>query len=92
LQHLIERAVLLCDGARLTSASMNLEGGHVDEARAAASSDLQDMTLEAAEYQLIIQALERSQGNVSEAARQLGVTRMALRYRMQKHDIPTDRW
>ncbi|HKF93614.1 MAG TPA: helix-turn-helix domain-containing protein, partial [Gammaproteobacteria bacterium] len=67
-------------------------GGHVDEARAAASSDLQDMTLEAAEYQLIIQALERSQGNVSEAARQLGVTRMALRYRMQKHDIPTDRW
>jgi two-component system, NtrC family, response regulator AtoC len=91
LQHLIERAVLLCDGARLTSASMNLEGGHVDEARAAASCNLQDMTLEAAEYQLIIQALKRSQGNVTEAARQLGVTRMALRYRMQKHDIPTDR-
>ena len=34
---------------------------------------LKDMTLEAAEYQLIRQALERADGNVSEAARRLGV-------------------
>lgn len=91
LQHLIERAVLLSDGQRLTRASINLEGGHEIEARAAEPSGLQDVTLEAAEFQLIKQALERAQGNVSEAARQLGVTRMALRYRMQKHDIRTDR-
>lgn len=90
LQHLVERAVLLSDGTRLTSASMNLDGGHADEAPSAAPSKLQDMTLEAAEYQLIKQALERARGNVSEAARRLGVTRMALRYRMQKYNIPAD--
>ncbi|MFO1349382.1 MAG: helix-turn-helix domain-containing protein, partial [Gammaproteobacteria bacterium] len=45
------------------------------------------MTLEAAEAALIRQALARAGGNVSEAARQLGVTRMTLRYRMQKYAI-----
>jgi two-component system, NtrC family, response regulator AtoC len=91
LQHLIARAVLLSDGQYLTRSAMNLEGGQVEEQPSNAAGGLQDMTLEAAEYQLIKQALERAQGNVSEAARRLGVTRMALRYRMQKYDIPTDR-
>jgi two-component system response regulator AtoC len=92
LQHLVERAVLLSDGQRLTRSAMNLEGGQMDEKPSAAQSgQLQDMTLEDAECQLIKQALERAEGNVSEAARRLGVTRMALRYRMQKYGIPSDR-
>jgi DNA-binding NtrC family response regulator len=87
LAHLVERAVLLCDGRQLTRAAMNLESGHSEEQSLTAVGGLRDMTLEAAECQLIKQALERSQGNVSEAARRLGVTRMALRYRMDKHGI-----
>jgi two-component system, NtrC family, response regulator AtoC len=87
LAHLVERAVLLCDGRQLTRAAMNLEGGHSEEQSLTVVNGLRDMTLEAAECQLIKQALERSQGNVSEAARRLGVTRMALRYRMDKHGI-----
>ncbi len=90
LAHLVERAVLLSDGQKLTRSAMNLEGGQVTPHPSNASDALQDMTLEAAECQLIKQALERAQGNVSEAARRLGVTRMALRYRMQKHDISAD--
>jgi DNA-binding NtrC family response regulator len=88
LQHLVERAVLLSDGQRLTRSAMNLESGQVDEKPSAAPpTEHQDMTLEDAEYRLIKQALERSGGNVSEAARRLGVTRMALRYRMQKYNL-----
>ncbi len=89
LQHLVERAVLLCDGQRLTRAAMPLEDdGRREASRSDSSSgEAPDITLEAAEYQLIKRALERAQGNVSEAARRLGVTRMALRYRMQKYNL-----
>jgi two-component system, NtrC family, response regulator AtoC len=87
LQHLVERAVLLSDGGQLTRAAMSLEPGPSTENPAAAPADLQDMTLEGAEQFLIQQALEQCEGNVSEAARRLGVTRMALRYRMQKYDL-----
>jgi len=83
--------VLLSDGRHLTLAAMSLDSGDAhDHQQPEAGEALEDMTLEAAEYQLIRQALERADGNVSEAARRLGVTRMALRYRMQKHAIPTD--
>ncbi|MGI9304409.1 MAG: sigma-54-dependent transcriptional regulator [Gammaproteobacteria bacterium] len=86
LRHLVERAVLLSGGETLTSTSMILASA------AAASKDnsgvaLHGMTLEQAEATLIEQALDHCKGNVSEAARQLGITRMAMRYRMQKHQI-----
>jgi transcriptional regulator of acetoin/glycerol metabolism len=31
--------------------------------------------------------LTESHGNISEAARKLGITRMTMRYRMDKHQI-----
>jgi len=40
-----------------------------------------------AEKMLIESALKFANHNVSEAARQLGITRMAMRYRMEKHGI-----
>jgi DNA-binding NtrC family response regulator len=45
------------------------------------------MTLEEAELHLIRQALEKTRGNVSEAARRLGVTRMTLRHRIKKYGL-----
>jgi transcriptional regulator with GAF, ATPase, and Fis domain len=47
------------------------------------------MTLDHAEKMLIQNALQETHYNVSEAARKLGITRMAMRYRMEKHGI---RW
>ncbi|MBT5860099.1 MAG: sigma-54-dependent Fis family transcriptional regulator, partial [Alphaproteobacteria bacterium] len=44
-------------------------------------------TLDDAERQLITGALRGARGNASEAARALGVTRMALRYRIEKHGL-----
>jgi two-component system, NtrC family, response regulator AtoC len=48
---------------------------------------LDGMTLEAAEKMLIVAALQATQNNVSEAARRLGVSRMTLRYRMEKYEL-----
>jgi DNA-binding NtrC family response regulator len=45
--------------------------------------------LEQAELLLIRKALSDTNGNVSEAARRLGISRMALRYRIQKLGIET---
>lgn len=42
------------------------------------------VNLEAVERGLLAQALERTRGNQSRAARLLGITRYALRYRMAK--------
>lgn len=50
-------------------------------------NDTPNMTLDVAERMLIENALKQANNNVSEAARQLGITRMAMRYRMEKHGI-----
>ena len=85
LWHVMERALLLSNGAPVTAESLMLPGA---AARVnAASPDLFGFTLEAAEKMLIEDALRRTGDNVSEAARQLGVTRMTMRYRMMKHQI-----
>jgi two-component system, NtrC family, response regulator AtoC len=43
--------------------------------------------LEAVERGLIDQALARAKGNQTQAARLLGITRYALRYRLEKHGL-----
>jgi len=45
--------------------------------------------LEAVERGLIVQALERTQFNQSASARLLGISRYALRYRMEKYELKT---
>lgn len=85
LKHLIERAVLLGDGAPLDAALLGLEKrgqAGPDEARISDQA-----TLGEAELSLIKQALQRTDRNVSRAARELGITRMALRYRMKKYNL-----
>lgn len=92
LAHLIERAVLLSGGKQLTSGALMLDVGDK------ASTDhpprlpsLDGMTLEEVEIMMIERALERTGGNVSKAARELGITRMALRYRIKQHGISAGR-
>ena len=87
LAHLIERAVLLSGGERITRTTLMLDRQPSAASVTQQENSLQPMTLEAAESTLIQKALQRAHGNVSEAARQLGITRMTLRYRMQKYNI-----
>lgn len=49
--------------------------------------DILSLTLEEVKRVMLESVLDRVDGNVSEAARQLGVTRMAMRYRMGKHNL-----
>lgn len=86
LHHVIERAVLLAQDGVIDSSALALEvappGGG-----SAGHADLEEMTLDEVERHLLAHALKRASGNVSEAARRLGITRMAMRYRMQKYGL-----
>jgi DNA-binding NtrC family response regulator len=84
LKHLVERATMLSQG-EIGAAALGLDAAA--QPPAAASDPLRGLTLDGAERLLIVRALEAAQGNVSEAARQLGVSRMTLRYRMDKHGL-----
>jgi DNA-binding NtrC family response regulator len=82
LDHVIERAVLLAQGERIAAADLALatsDGG--------ALAPLELMTLADAEGFLIRRALERADGNVSVAARALGLSRSALYRRLERLDL-----
>jgi transcriptional regulator with PAS, ATPase and Fis domain len=86
LKHLMERAVLVTRGESIGAAALSL-GERTLAPRPDDASIADTMTLEEAERFLIERALARAENNVSEAARQLGVTRMAMRYRMKRHGL-----
>ena len=83
LAHTVERAILLGGDGRLDAHSLGL--APVPPVAASDPEDvLNGLTLEEAERRLIARALHETGGNVSESARRLGVSRMALRYRIRK--------
>jgi len=86
LKHLTERAVLLSGDVPLTAAAFALPPKREEDTQALPEG-LRGVTLGDAERTLIQQALAESHGNISEAARRLGITRMTLRYRMEKYRI-----
>ncbi len=87
LRHVIERSLLLSGGGVLTAENLMLTLPPALASSPPVGADLPGLTLEAAEKMLIEQALRRTGNNVSEAARQLGITRMTMRYRMKAHGI-----
>ncbi|ADQ84896.1 MULTISPECIES: sigma-54 dependent transcriptional regulator [Methylovorus] len=92
LRHQISRAVLLSKTAqiRLQDVALPVELVANVKLTTTATEDVAAatrMTLDAAEKLMIEKTLEQTHFNISEAARQLGITRMAMRYRMEKHGI-----
>jgi DNA-binding NtrC family response regulator len=87
LRHLVERAALLTGGREISAADLGIAQtpASADPGQPAAALDA--LTLEEAERLLIQRALQASGGNVSEAARRLGVSRMTMRYRMEKYSL-----
>jgi DNA-binding NtrC family response regulator len=81
LAHAIERAVLLAEGDTLRPADLNLRPPGDGPAR------LEDLSLEEVERVLIQKALARFEGNVSAAAKALGLSRSALYRRLQRHSL-----
>ena len=92
LRHQISRAVLLSKTAqvRIQDVALPVELVANVKLTTTATEDVAAatrMTLDAAEKLMIEKTLEQTHFNISEAARQLGITRMAMRYRMEKHGI-----
>ncbi|HZR81640.1 MAG TPA: sigma-54 dependent transcriptional regulator [Candidatus Binatia bacterium] len=93
LAHAIERAMLLVDGDAISAVHLGRGAAAVGEVPAPdeapplgalppAASSLDDV-----EREMIRQALADENGNVSRAARRLGVSRELLRYRVRKHGL-----
>ena len=80
LAHVIERATLMVDGDVI-------EAAHLALGPAPAPGDVATPSLDEAERQLIRRVLQECAGNISQAARRLGVSRELLRYRMRKHGL-----
>jgi transcriptional regulator of acetoin/glycerol metabolism len=79
LDHSVERAVLMSQGNVIHAADLGLRS-----AAGADSSRLEHMSLEEVEGFLIQKAMARY-GNVSHAARALGLSRSALYRRLERH-------
>ncbi|MCS7043540.1 MAG: sigma-54 dependent transcriptional regulator [Bryobacteraceae bacterium] len=87
LENVIERSLLYADGKVLLPEHIHLDYAprRAVNGQAAANGFLPEgMTLEQYEQHLIREALRRAGGNKSQAARLLGLTRNALRYRLSQ--------
>ncbi|WP_292752022.1 sigma 54-interacting transcriptional regulator, partial [Methylophaga sp. UBA4204] len=87
LENVLERAVMLCKQSVIESDDLSLKAFGRDNQDEQGGSKFEKMTLDQVEKYLLETALKRSSGNVSRAARQLGLTRMAMRYRMEKYKL-----
>ncbi|MGE0712294.1 MAG: sigma-54-dependent transcriptional regulator [Planctomycetota bacterium] len=91
LENVIERAVVLGQGDRIelehlgqleTPPAQTPQGADLLDRLISAEVPLADI-----EQELIRHALEQARGNVSKAARLLGLTRRTLQYRMSKYEL-----
>jgi len=85
LKHQVSRSVLLCHNNLVTDVDLALPVFRATES--GLNANTQQSALESAEKAILLQVLAETRNNVSEAARKLGITRMTMRYRMDKHQI-----
>jgi DNA-binding NtrC family response regulator len=81
LDHAVERGVLMAQGSVIRLAELGLR---IDRD---ATSRIEDMSLEDVEGFLIKKAMARFDGNVSQAAKALGLSRSALYRRLQRYGL-----
>ncbi len=89
LRNLIERAVILCEGATLTSRDF-AELAHSTPREIALGDEDCSFNLAGIEEWAIRRALTKANNNQTEAARYLGIGHDALRYRLKKYKILED--
>ena len=81
LQNCIEKAVILSDGSELTAKDIQLE-----QAAKAVGTTIKAVS-DAEEERLIRQAMDRTNGNISAAAKMLGVSRPTLYAKLKKYGL-----
>jgi DNA-binding NtrC family response regulator len=84
LQYTMERAVIMSDGEMLTASDLifsPLESSYP------ADTEPVELNLSTLEKNTILKVIEKHNGNISRAAKELGLTRTALYRRLSKYDI-----
>jgi len=87
LQNIVERAFALAKGPVLEAADVHFDPPRARPQNSGNSLLPEGMTLEQWEDEMIREAVRRANGNKSQAARMLGLSRNALRYRLSKIGI-----
>jgi len=82
LENVIERSLVMAKGTALDAADIKLESAPRVKPQNETHFLPEGMSLDAYEQEIIREALRRADGNKSQAARMLGLTRNALRYRL----------
>jgi DNA-binding NtrC family response regulator len=85
LENVVERSILLAQGPRVEAGDVRIDTSERSRPASGIAADQflpEGMTLDQYEQSLIREALKRANGNKSHAARLLGLTRNALRYRL----------
>ena len=81
LEHTVERAVLLCRGDEIEPANLAIAASR------SASQSFENMSIDDVEALLIKKVLRRCDGNISQAAESLGLSRAALYRRIEKYGL-----
>ena len=84
LQYIIERAVIMSDSDELQAQDLIFSP---IEASIADANQKNESNLIELEKKAILQVIEKYNGNISKAAKELGLTRTALYRRLDKYDI-----
>jgi DNA-binding NtrC family response regulator len=90
LENVVERSILLANGPRVEADDVKIDTGGARTRSIGAPADgflPEGLTLDQYEQNIIREALKRANGNKSQAARLLGLTRNALRYRLAQMGI-----
>jgi DNA-binding NtrC family response regulator len=94
LEHVVAGAATMAEGSRIGPADLGLASATVPTEENLFApylglplSEAKSQLVEALERTLIAAALERTKGNVTEAARQLGIHRQSLQQKMSQWDI-----
>ena len=85
LQYTIERTVIMSDGGVLEA--KDLIFSPIESAPEESSSVPVELKLSAVEKNTIRRVIEKHHGNITKAAKELGITRTALYRRLSKYDI-----
>ncbi len=83
LQHAIERAIIMADSNILEPDDFILS----TQPSKVGDFELSTFNLDDVEKQIIVKVLKQFQGNISQAAQELGITRTSLYRRMEKYDL-----
>ena len=83
LQYIMERAVIMTDNDVLQEEDLVFSA--LENHPPASSSKM--LNLDSVEKHTILQVLDKNKGNISQSAKDLGITRAALYRRLQKHDL-----